>query len=342
MEGIIAVRPDGRIVGANRSALEQLGMSGATLRMQSLESLFNTSVGSLVDRFRSPLATPLAVRTALGRQFHLHARFDWPVWSSLAEAVAAQVPGAAMVSPALRAAAAIAASLQPAAAIEPAVPLAAPLPMPLDAHAAAMVDRLCRALEHNIPSVVVGETGCGKEWLARTAHQHARPGRPFVALACAGMPPEAIESALVEGVLGDDGAGTLYLDEIGDLAPQASSACCACSMHAATKRKCPRAARHRDCGWYAPAAQPLRALVDAARLREDLFYRLNGLTLRAPPLRERSDLIDLALAIVEQRGARQRHGPGERGDGTAARAPLAGQPAATPQRAAHGGGDGLE
>ena len=215
MEGIIAVRPDGRIVGANRSALEQLGMSGATLRMQSLESLFDTSVGSLVDRFRSPLATPLAVRTAQGRHYHLHARFDWPVWSSLAEAVAAQVPGAAVVSPALRTA--VAADARCVRRLRSPARTHAPAPLPSDAQAAAVVERLCRALERNIPSVLVGETGAGKEWLARAAHHSVRAEQPFVPLACAGLQPGAIESALADGVLGDGGAGTLYLDEIGDL-----------------------------------------------------------------------------------------------------------------------------
>ena len=292
MEGIIAVRPDGRIVGANRSALEQLGMSGATLRMQSLESLFDTSVGALVDRFRSPLATPLPVRTAQGRQFHLHARFDWPVWTSLAEAVAAQVPGAAVVSPALRSAAVVA---QDAGPIDTSVaPGAAgtPLALPRDAHAATLVERLSRALEHCIPSVLVGETGTGKEALAHCAHEHVRPGRPFVSLSCAGLQPGALDAALCDGALGGD--GTLYLDDIGDL-PQAS-------QQRLLRLLDVRAAAQRSAALRLVCAsrEPLRALLDGGRLGEDLCYRLNGLTLRAPPLRERSDLIELAHDIVAQ------------------------------------------
>ena len=297
MEGIIAVRPDGRIVGANRSALEQLGMSGATLRMQSLESLFDTSVGSLVDRFRSPLATPLAVRTAQGRHYHLHARFDWPVWSSLAEAVAAQVPGAAVVSPALRMAAATDSTLR-ATAAEPRREHAA-TPLPGDAQAAAVVERLGRALERNIPSVLVGETGAGKEWLARTAHHSVRAEQPFVPLACASLQPGTIESALADGVLGDGGTGTLYLDEIGDL--PASSQQRLLRLLDARADETGRAARGATSLRLVCASRELlRTLVDGARLREDLFYRLNGLMLRVPALRERSDLIDLARQIVEQ------------------------------------------
>ena len=145
MEGIIAVKPDGRIVGANRGALEQLGLSGATLRMQTLESLFGTSVGTLVDRFRSPLATPLAVQHG-GRSLHLHARFDWPVWTSLAEAVAAQVPSAAMSSATLRDAT-IDALLKPAAPPAPAIN-PTPLPLVQDAQVALVLERATRGLEH--------------------------------------------------------------------------------------------------------------------------------------------------------------------------------------------------
>ncbi len=85
--GILAVSVDGRLVGANRGALEQLGLSGAALRMHSLQSLFGTSVGALVDRFRSPMATPMPVRLQDDRSFHLQAHVNWPVWARQAEAL---------------------------------------------------------------------------------------------------------------------------------------------------------------------------------------------------------------------------------------------------------------
>jgi sigma-54 dependent transcriptional regulator, acetoin dehydrogenase operon transcriptional activator AcoR len=285
MEGIIAVRPDGRIVGANRSALEQLGMSGATLRMQSLETLFGTSVGALVDRFRSPLATPLSVRSHGARHFHLHARFDWPVWSSLAEAVAAQVPAAAVPSPVLRDA--VVGSLLEAAAPSA---VAAPVPrLPRDAQAAAIVERLRRGLDKQVPSVLIGDTGSGKEWLARTAHHAARPDRRFVVLACADSAP-----AQLDAVWHDGAPGTLYLDDIGHL-PEAT-------QHRLLQLL---DAPPRGTPWALVCAsrEPWRALLAPKRLVEDLFYRLNGLTLRVPALRERSDLLEVARAIVDQEAA---------------------------------------
>ena len=290
MEGIVAVRPDGRIVGANRSALEQLGLSGATLRMHSLESLFGTSVSALADRFRSPLATPLPVRAATGRHFHVLARFDWPVWSSLAEAVAAHVPGAAVASPALRAAGLD--GVRPPPPIEP-----VDVALPADAQAAALVERLGRALQRQIPCLLLGETGSGKQWLARLAHQRVRADDPFVPLRCAALAPTTIERMLADGSLGRDGSCTLYLDELGELPLPMQ----------------PRLLRLLDAHDDEPgglAGQRLRlvcasrdnprALIDGGRLREDLFYRLSGLTLRVPALRERSDLIALVQSIVEQ------------------------------------------
>ncbi|HMZ00535.1 MAG TPA: GAF domain-containing protein, partial [Burkholderiaceae bacterium] len=85
MEGILAVSQDGKFVGANRGALEQLGLSGAALRMHTLASLLGTTVAALVDRFRSPLATPVQVVMPNGRQFHVYARFNWPVWHSVGQ-----------------------------------------------------------------------------------------------------------------------------------------------------------------------------------------------------------------------------------------------------------------
>ena len=59
--------------------------------MHSLASLFGTSISALVDRFRSPLAVPMPVHLNDGRQVHVHARFNWPVWSSLSEAASTEV-----------------------------------------------------------------------------------------------------------------------------------------------------------------------------------------------------------------------------------------------------------
>ncbi|HET9645795.1 MAG TPA: GAF domain-containing protein, partial [Burkholderiaceae bacterium] len=83
MEGIVAVGRDGRFLGANRSALDQLGMSGAALRMNGLPTLFGLTVGAVVDHFRSPLAPPMAAALPHGQQLYVRAVFNWPTWHSL-------------------------------------------------------------------------------------------------------------------------------------------------------------------------------------------------------------------------------------------------------------------
>lgn len=79
LEGIIAIGNDGRILGWNRSALEQLEESGASLRLHSVSTLFGVSIGQLVDHFRARLATPMRLQTSGTRSFVASARFDWPV-----------------------------------------------------------------------------------------------------------------------------------------------------------------------------------------------------------------------------------------------------------------------
>lgn len=304
MEGIIAVKPDGRIIGANRGALEHLGMSGATLRMQTLESLFGTSVGALVDRFRSPLATPMAVQFTGGRALFLHARFDWPVWTSLAEAVAAQVPTTVTTATPVHAATTDAPMDDEPVVDAPAPAGAAPLRpaaseprearWSLDAQVALALERVQRALERRIPVMIQGDTGTGKEWLARSAHEASRAARPLHCVACASVEPAAFDTLLGAGRTGD---ATLLLDEVADLSMPAQA----------------HLLGLLDQDQRAPAATPdvagravvictsrgsLRMQVDAGRFRADLFYRLNGLAVRLPALRERSDLAALAQQIL--------------------------------------------
>lgn len=76
LEGIIVVGVDGKILGANRSALDQLDMSIAALRMQSLPSLFGITASAVFDHFRTPLPTPMMLHAANGQQFHVSARFN--------------------------------------------------------------------------------------------------------------------------------------------------------------------------------------------------------------------------------------------------------------------------
>ncbi len=348
MEGIVAVSQDGKLVGANRGALEQLGLSGAALRMHTLSTLFGTTVAALVDRFRSPLATPLPLETNNGRQFHVYARFNWPVWQSFdtmmreqtgeptgsgaptvgsagsagmatasatASAAAAGVavePGHGPVSPGgVNGPSASVGSTSPSGQRDGLARLATG-----DAQVGALLDKIRRVLNRDIPILVLGETGTGKELLARAIHQDSdRAKQPFVAVNCASIPDTLIEAELFgyeegaftgarrKGAVGkivQANGGTLFLDEIGDMPialqahllrvlqeRQVTPLGSAKSVAVDVMLVC---ATHRN----------LREMIEQKTFREDLYYRLNGLAVRLPPLRERSDLMPLVERILER------------------------------------------
>jgi transcriptional regulator of acetoin/glycerol metabolism len=327
MEGILAVSQDGKFVGANRGALEQLGLSGAALRMHTLGSLLGTTVAALVERFRSPLATPVQVVMPNGRQFHVYARFNWPVWHSLGDgasgppaegAPATEEPGV----PALR--------REP-----PGRAPAAPGPGPAgadrgglgslstgDAQVGAVVDKIRRVLNRDIPILVLGETGTGKELLARAIHQDSdRAKQPFVAVNCASIPDTLIEAELfgyeegaftgarrkgATGRIVQANGGTLFLDEIGDMPIGLQ----AHLLRVLQERQVTPLGSGKsvavDVTLVCATHRNLREMIEQKTFREDLYYRLNGLAVRLPPLRERSDLMALVERILE------RESPGRR------------------------------
>ena len=178
----------------------------------------------------------------------------------------------------------------------------------------AAIQRLADA---QVDVLIEGETGSGKEAVARAIHNAGRRRlRPFVAVACAALPENGLESLLMGAAAGASGAirrregqieqshqGTLFLDEI-DLAPRAAQLLLL------------RVLEEREVlpvGAMEPHALDLRILastkgdpveaVARGDLREDLYYRLNVIRLRAPPLRERREDVPLLFARFLSRAA---------------------------------------
>lgn len=288
MEGILAISPDGKIVGANRGALDLLALSGASLRMHTLPSLLGTTVDALVDQFRSPLALPLALRTSSGRALHVHARFNWPVWHSIAEA-AGTLP-----TPPTAAAAAEPVQVAPAAPRAKTSALAALATG--DEQVAQLMAKLERVLDRDdIPILIVGETGTGKQELARAIHNDsARSERPFVAVSCGALPASATESQLFgrERPLGHAEparGGTLFLHEVGELPLALQSRLLRMLQEG-----------RPELAIVCSTRGDLRERIAAQTFREDLYYRLNGFALRLPALRERTDLLAIAQRMLAQ------------------------------------------
>ena len=322
MEGILAVSQDGKLVGANRGALEQLGLSGAALRMHSLASLFGTSVSALVDRFRSPLAQPLPVELSNGRQFHVYARFNWPVWHGM-ETASTPVSDVTPVSetpatgpssvPGSRESSARTVGGGSGGGVERGGLSSLTTG---DAQVGALADKIRRVINRDIPILILGETGTGKELLARAIHQDSERARqPFVAVNCASIPETLIEAELFgyeegaftgarrKGAVGkivQANGGTLFLDEIGDMPLTLQAHLLRVLQERQVTPLGSAKAVSVDVMLVCATHRNLREMIEQKSFREDLYYRLNGLAVRLPPLRERSDLMALVERILDR------------------------------------------
>jgi two-component system response regulator HydG len=167
------------------------------------------------------------------------------------------------------------------------------------------LERAARLLPHGDATVLItGETGTGKELLARALHYGGpRATAPFVEVNCAALPAPLLESELFghergaftdaksakPGLFETAEGGTLLLDEVDRLAPELQSKMLRALEQKSTRRLGATTSRTIDVRIIAATNAALEDEVRAGRFREDLFYRLNVVSLRLPPLRERGD-----------------------------------------------------
>jgi two-component system nitrogen regulation response regulator NtrX len=164
--------------------------------------------------------------------------------------------------------------------------------------------------------LIVGENGSGKELVARAIHAKSRRvGEAFVEVNCAAIPEELIESELFGHVKGSfTGAianrvgkfeqadrGTLFLDEIGDMSLAAQAKVLRVLQEGRLEKVGGNETRVVDVRVIAATNKDLLAEAREARFREDLYYRLNVVPIRVPPLRERRDDIPLLVEYFLQR-----------------------------------------
>jgi len=161
-----------------------------------------------------------------------------------------------------------------------------------------------RVAPQDVTVLILGENGTGKELIARAIYNHsARKGKPFLTINCAAIPEALLESELFGHERGAfTGAdrrrigkfeqahnGTLFLDEIGDMAVSTQARILRLLQEQRFERVGSNETIQTDVRLIAATNQDLEARVASGRFRQDLFYRLNGFTLRLPPLRERLD-----------------------------------------------------
>ncbi len=158
------------------------------------------------------------------------------------------------------------------------------------------------------PLLVYGETGTGKELLARACHEYSfRGDKPFVVVNCASLPDEVAESELFgqvdpttgreskRGVFTDANGGTIFLDEIGEMTPALQAKLLRFLQDGSFRRVGEDDEHQVSVRVICATQKDLTSMVQDGSFREDLFYRLNVLSLRVPPLRERrADIVPMA------------------------------------------------
>ncbi|HEY3988244.1 MAG TPA: sigma-54 dependent transcriptional regulator [Acidobacteriaceae bacterium] len=175
---------------------------------------------------------------------------------------------------------------------------------------------LAKVAQSHHPALITGEPGTGKEMVARTIHaQSESASQPFLTVDCGAFAPELIEHELfgymkgafpgalrnAPGVLASAERGTVFLDEIGQLTPELQGKLLRVLQE---KEIRPAGATHRipmQARILAASSTDLAAAVTKGTFRKDLYYRLNVVTLRIPPLRERrSDIPLLATHFLDR------------------------------------------
>ena len=287
-EGIVAVSADGWIVGANRVALAQLGLHAGDVGATLLERVLDVRLDDLLSHHKRRPQQPQALRTLQGALLFAQVQMD-----------------AAWVAPPTRPAAMAAAVPQQDALAQLDTG---------DARWRTAADKARRVVGKPIAVLVQGESGVGKEVFARALHASGpRRDAPFVAINCAAIPEHLIESELFghvagaftgarkEGHLGrlrEAHGGTLFLDEIGDMPLALQTRLLRVLQERSVTPVGASKAVPVDFALVCATHNQLMQAAEQGRFRQDLYYRINGLTVQLPALRERSDFVALLQRLL--------------------------------------------
>ncbi|MBN1959025.1 MAG: sigma-54-dependent Fis family transcriptional regulator [Desulfuromonadales bacterium] len=297
-EGIIVFNSAGELLAANRSALLQLGLDRYSLRGTVFEQLFDFPFADLPADPRMSVQPLLELRGPEDRCFYVRVRPH----ISRAQGTATLVGESGSRTVAGGTAKNLCLKLE-------SLSLG-------DQQMTKAVRQSVKALHHDIPLLIEGESGTGKELLARALHGCGpRAKGPFVAVNCAAIPAGLIESELFgyrdgaftgasrkgyTGKIRQADGGILFLDEIGDMPLELQ----AMLLRVLQERKVSplggEGEQAVNIGLVCATNRNISDDVKSGRFREDLYYRLNGLRVRLPPLRQRNDRLLLAEKLLNE------------------------------------------
>jgi two-component system response regulator AtoC len=178
-----------------------------------------------------------------------------------------------------------------------------------------------RAAQSQVSVLITGETGTGKELVARAIHQYSSPAEPFIAINCSAIVPTLIEAELFgyergaftgarerrEGKLFSTGRGTLFLDEIADLEMDLQAKL----LRVLQERSYFRVGGQKELPFsgrvIAATNRDLHERIRRGEFREDLFYRLNVFAIHIPPLRDRKEDLPVLIGVLIEKIARELH-----------------------------------
>jgi two-component system response regulator FlrC len=177
-----------------------------------------------------------------------------------------------------------------------------------------VVDAIDKVARTHATVLLLGESGTGKEVAARALHMRGdRHARPFMAINCAALSETLLESELFghekgaftgaterkRGRLELADGGTFFLDEVGELKPELQAKLLRVLQEKRFERVGGSRTLEVDVRWIAATNRDLRAMVDEARFRDDLYHRLAVFPIKLPPLRERrADLLPIARTLL--------------------------------------------
>jgi sigma-54 dependent transcriptional regulator, acetoin dehydrogenase operon transcriptional activator AcoR len=299
VEYLVAFDPEGRILGANRKAREDL-FAGLHRRDARLDTEFDTTALEAIRLAHDRPGLPVPV-TCLRTGQRLHGLLRAPAAPSVRRVPAPTEP--APLSPRAEQGASVHAPAFQRLGID-------------DPKIRREVQRVARIANADIAIMLRGETGTGKEWFARAIHDFSeRRHRPFVALNCAALPEGLVESELfgyrsgaftgasakgARGKVLQSNGGTLFLDEIGDMPLSVQSRLLRVIAEKEIQPLGTEASHPVDLHVICATHRDLQVLVQRGEFREDLYYRLNGATVLLPPLRERTDLEGLIQRVLNE------------------------------------------